>query len=560
MPAAYRVLSALERVSEEQLVSLTPHGHTRPTATDEVLFREGDEPPGLIVVLDGLVATNRLDRGIQREISTQARGGCVGLVATVTSERAYVTAVVRAAGSVLIVPAESLRGLLAEDRALGDAVLQMLFRRREWLTEHGAGVRIVGSRYSPDTHRLREFAGRNRVAHLWIELERHPEADFYLDKLGIEPQETPLVLFGAGEVLRNPTNAEFARAVGLRGGDLAATRSPYDVVIVGAGPAGLAAAVYGASNGLATALLDAVSAGGQAGTAMLIENYLGFPGGISGEELTERALLQAEKFGVQLGIPSRVSALFEQDGYRVLEAEGGRHFVARTAIVASGVEYRRLDVPRLADYEGLGVSYTTAAALEQAGSGGSVVVVGGASSAGQASLSLAAEGHGVFLVVRGDELGAEMARYLIDRIECEESVEVLLHSELRELLGPESLEQVVVEDTQSGARRTLEANAVCILIGAEPCTGWLADAIELDEQGFVVTGHALGVDLHRREPWAALGRGPYLLETSTPGVFAAGDVRSGSVKRVATAAGEGSMAVRFAQECLLSEGSSTRET
>jgi thioredoxin reductase (NADPH) len=504
-----------------------------------------------MVVLSGLVAMIDHQGGVEREILVLGRGGYAGIVAGVTGERAYLTAVVREAGTVLIVSAEILKELIGNDRVLGDLILQLVLRRREWLSEEGAGVRILGSRFSPDTHRLRDFATRNRVAHVWVDLEQHGDADLKLMYAGIDPADTPVVLVRAGEVLRNPTNAQFAQAIGLRGGEGPLNVATYDVVIIGAGPAGLAAAVYGATSGLSVIALDAVAAGGQAATSALIENYLGFPSGLSGAELAERALLQADKFGAHLRVPCRAVRLAEQEGYHLVGVDDGSEMAARSVIIASGVQYRRLEVPHLADFEGVGVAYTSAGVEEQLDPGDSAVVVGGANSAGQAALSLTARGHRVYLVIREADVVTSMARYLIDRIEREGAIEVIYHSEVVRVDGRRHLEGVTIQDNRDRSRRSLQARAMFILIGAEPHTQWLQDAVRLDPGGYVVSGQNLDRRTSDQASWQALARQPYLLETSRPGVFVAGDVRSGSVKRVATAAGEGSMAVRFAQEYLL---------
>jgi len=297
-------------------------------------------------------------------------------------------------------------------------------------------------------------------------------------------------------------------------------------------------------------VLDAVAVGGQAATSARIENYLGFPAGVSGAELAERARLQAEKFNARIRVPCRAIGLTERSGFHVIGLDGGEELLARSVILALGVQYRRLPIPRLADFEGLGVAYATDSAREQLRPGDAVVVVGGANSAGQTSLALVEDGHRVYLVVRGDSLERSMARYLRDRIARDPSVEVLLGHEVRALGGDAHLERVTVEHARTGARRTLDAGAVVVLIGAEPRTDWLAGQIVLDEHGFVLTGPALASSLRDCDPWSQLGRAPFLLETSRPGVFAVGDVRSGSTKMVAAAVAEGGMAVRFVAEHL----------
>jgi thioredoxin reductase (NADPH) len=308
--------------------------------------------------------------------------------------------------------------------------------------------------------------------------------------------------------------------------------------------------VYGAAGGLSTVLIDAVAVGGQAATSGRIENYLGFPAGISGAELAERSLLQAEKFGVEISVPCRAVGLGERDGFHVIALEGGEELLAKAVVLALGVQYRRLPIEGLDEYEGNGIAYAVDVARGELAPGQTAVVVGGANSAGQAALTLAEDGHHVFLVVRAESLAAGMARYLRDRIGHDPAVDVLLGHEVRAVSGGARLEQVIVEETSTGERQPLAASAMVVLIGAQPRTEWLADEIALDEDEFIPTGPQLGALPIQREPWKTLGREPFLVEASRPGVFAVGDVRSGSTKMVAPAAGDGGMAVRFAGEHL----------
>jgi thioredoxin reductase (NADPH) len=415
------------------------------------------------------------------------------------------------------------------------------------------GLRIIGSRHSRDATRLREFAARNRLPHAWIELEEDPnKAEALLERFGAKPSETPVTIWQGEDVLKNPTNAEFARAIGLKVD--APRERTYDLVVVGAGPAGLGASVYGASEGLSTLALESIALGGQAGTSSRIENYPGFPAGLSGFELASRILVQADKFGARTAVPQEVVGLEREDGHYRIQLSDGREVTARSVIAATGARYRRLDVPRLERFEGVSIHYAATEAEAQRCEGEEVVVVGGGNSAGQAALFLAGRTRRVYLLIRGDDLGRSMSRYLVDRIMDAENIELLASTEVRELMGEDRLDGVMVEDNRSGARRTLGAQALFVFIGAEANTGWLKGSVELDGRGFILTGRALDHPMLEEDLWEGLSREPYLLETSLPGVFAAGDVRSDSIKRVASAVGEGSMAVRLVHQYLADAG------
>jgi thioredoxin reductase (NADPH) len=543
-------LGAYPRLSDDQLDSLRAAGEERPTRMDDVLFRQGDAPYDFFVVLEGQAAmVDDGDEG-ERVIAVHGPRRFLGELSVLVGQPAFFTAKVVEPGAVLQVPAERVRERVAEDPAFGDLVLRAFLQRRTILIGLGAGLRIIGSCYSPDTRRLLEFVARNRLPHRWLDLEADPEAERLLHRLGVPPEETPLVLLG-GELLRNPDNAELARA--LRLSSPAPQRDLVDLVVVGAGPAGLAAAVYGASEGLDTVALDAEAAGGQAATSSRIENYLGFPSGLSGAELAERARLQAQKFGATLTVPGAVTALGSRDGHHVLELEEGAPVEARTVIVATGVQYRRLPVPGLEKFEGTSVFHAATVVEARVCSGDPVAVVGGGNSAGQAALFLSRHASHVRLIVREHDLAEHMSRYLVDRIEQTPAIEVLTATEVREVDGAKTLETITVENTDTGNRQQVEARALFVFIGAQPHTAWLGGAVALDEKGFVLTGPAA------RD--AADGElDCMLLETSLPGVLAAGDVRSGSIKRVASAVGEGSMAVRLVHERLAALGRQPAQT
>jgi thioredoxin reductase (NADPH) len=519
---------ALPRLTDEQIASLERHGERRPTEAGEVLFREGDRAYDFFVVLDGKVKVV-VGEGTEEErlIAVHGPGRFLGELSLLIGGPSFLTAVVYRAGEVLSVPVSHIRELATQDSYFGDLLLRAYLIRRSMLIGLGAGLRIIGSRFDPDTRRLREFAARNRIPHRWLDLEEDQEAEELLRQLAITPDETPVVIWGSQHVLRNPSNAELAQAIGPAAPS--ADDLLVDFIVVGAGPAGLAASVYGASEGLTTVMLDSVATGGQAGTSPRIENYLGFPSGISGSELADRALLQAEKFGARIIVPAQATALEPDDARYVVRLADGRTLAGRTVLIATGAQYRRLPVERLELFEGRSVYYAATAIEARMCGGDPVAVVGGGNSAGQAALFLAQFAASVTLVVRESELTTDMSRYLADRIERAPRVEVMLETEVRELIGEHGiLDAVVVENARTGDRQRVESRALFTFIGASPCTDWLEGAVALDADGFVITG----VEAPS-------------LETSLPGVLAAGDVRSGSTRRVASAVGEGAMAVRL---------------
>jgi thioredoxin reductase (NADPH) len=534
---------------EDQIELLGRYGRTRKTEVGDVLFRAGDTDNDFIVILEGEVEVVDDFAGEARTIGVFLAGRFLGELNMLTGQAMYLTAVVREAGEVLAIPREKLKEVVTEELNLSDVILKAFLARRSYMIRTGLGLRIIGSRHSAAASRLREVAARNRVPHVWVELEDDPTADALLEKFGAKRSETPVTVWQGKDVLKNPTMAEFARTTGLE------VRAPlertYDLMVVGAGPAGLGASVYGASEGLSTLALESVALGGQAGTSSRIENYPGFPAGLSGFELASRVLVQADKFGARTAVPREAIGLRREDGhFRVLLSDGGV-VAAHSVIAASGARYRRLEVAGLGRFEGVSVHYAATEAEAQRCEDEEVAVVGGGNSAGQAALFLAGRTRRVYLLIRGDDLGKSMSRYLVDRISRTENVELLTETEIRELSGEDRLEELVVEDNRSGIRRTLGARALFVFIGARANTGWLQGAVELDERGFVLTGRELdGYALEREEEWQKRSREPFLLETSMPGVFAAGDVRSGSIKRCASAVGEGAMAVKLVHQYL----------
>jgi thioredoxin reductase (NADPH) len=540
--------TASPRLTQDQLEFLGRYGETRTTEVGQVLIRAGDRASDFIVVLDGEVEVVDDFAGQARTIGVLLAGNFAGELNLLTGQALYLSFVVRKRGTALAIPRAQLKQVVTEDPTLSDIILKTFLARRSIGMRAGVGLRIIGSRHSRDATRLREYATRNRLVHGWIEVGEDPKAEALLQAFGATPSQTPVAIWQGKEVLKNPTNAELARTMGLKV-DATPGRT-YDLVVVGAGPAGLGASVYGASEGLSTLALESMALGGQAGASSRIENYLGFPAGLSGFELASRALVQADKFGARTAVPQEAVGLSRTDGHYRIELLEGGHVRARSVIAATGARYRRLDVPYLERFEGESIHYAATEAEALRCEGMQVAVVGGGNSAGQAALFLAGRTPRVFLLIRGDNLDKTMSSYLAERVGDAHNVELLANTEVRTLLGEDRLEGIVVEHNRLGARRTLQAGAVFVFIGAQANSGWLEGAVELDERGFVLTGSQFDRSALNGKLWQRRSREPYLLETSLPGVFAAGDVRSGSIKRVASAVGEGAMAVRFAHQYL----------
>jgi thioredoxin reductase (NADPH) len=535
---------AFPRLDDDQLARLRKLGRVRKVESGEVLFASGEVGSDFFVIESGAVAIVQGLGHEDRVIAVHGRHRFLGELGLLWGQRLYLSGVVRDAGQVVQVPLERLREIVAEDKTFSDLILGAFIARRSILIDVGTGIKLIGSRFSPDSRRLREFLVRNRMPHQWIDLEEDREADALLSSLAVQPDETPVVIASGGEILRNPSNADLGKAIGL--GSRGSPPALCDMVVVGAGPAGLASALYATSEGLDVQGVEAIASGGQAGTSARIENYLGFPAGISGSELTQRAGVQAAKFGARLAVPAAAVALKSKRGRHEIKLSNGEVATGRAVVIASGAQYRRLDVARLDEFEGGGVYYAATQAEAQLCAGDPIVIVGGGNSAGQAAIFLSGRGSHCRLLIRGDDLAKSMSSYLVDQIERNHSIEVLRHSQVVELGGERELESVTVADTRSGERTRLPARALFVFIGASPHTEWLERQLATDRAGFLLTGRDLeGEDLVEFD-----GDLPLFLETSRPGIFAVGDVRSGSIKRVASAVGEGSMAVRLIHQRL----------
>jgi thioredoxin reductase (NADPH) len=533
---------AFPTLTSAELQALSTRNTRREVRTGEILYQEGDREHSFFVVLEGAVEVLDNSRGAPHRITVHRRGQFSGDVDLMSSRVTLVTGRVIEDGAVLQLSIPELRRAVDEMPDLGDKILKAFLMRRTLILADGfQGVRIIGSRFSPEAHQLRDFASRNAIPIRFMDVETDHEAESILRELGISAAETPIVLGSAGQFHRKPSIEQFANCAGLTA--VLEPEHVYDLIVVGAGPAGLAASVYAASEGLDVLTADALAAGGQAGTSARIENYLGFPAGISGADLTQNALIQAQRFGARITVPISARSLGIDGGDRIVTLVDGRRLRTRCVLVASGVAYRKLDVPRFSEFEGAGIYYAATEMEAKLCRGEEVVVVGAGNSAGQAVVFLSRHASRVHLIVRSDDLGRSMSRYLVDRVQGLENVTISCQTVVSGLEGNGHLS--AVELKTGSTRETIPTSSLFLFIGADPKTDWLRNCVELDRKGFVLTGNWLPQETASNERWRAAGRSPFLLETSLPGVFAAGDVRSGSTKRVAAAVGEGSMAVSF---------------
>jgi thioredoxin reductase (NADPH) len=537
---AFPVLDEAQIAQVANCTTIVPQHHR----DGETLIAVGDRDLKFFIVKSGEIEIIDYSGDEPKTLTTHGKGEFTGDISHLTGTPAMFSAIARGDCEVFEISGEALRHVLNQCPGLSDIILQAFIARRQLLREspNFIGLRVIGSRYSPDTFRVRDFLARNRVLFTWVDLETDPQVDRMLKEFGVTEADTPVVACAHMLLLRNPSNEKLADEIGIH---QSLEHTVYDLLVVGAGPAGLAAAVYGASEGLRTAVLDGVAPGGQAGASMRIENYLGFPTGLTGAELTDRATLQANKFGAHLSIPVAATRLSFENGYAILDAGGKEPITTKCLLIATGAQYRRLDVEGFEQFEGTGVYYAATPAEALLCSGCPAIVVGGGNSAGQAAVFLSAHASRVLLLIRGDDLNKNMSSYLVHRIEQTRNIELLTNTTIQRVVGNGHVEAIEIVNNNTGQQQKIETPAVFSFIGATPRTEWLPPEVERDAKGFVLTGATVAHSQH----WHA-ARTPFLLETSHPGVFAAGDVRAGSAKRVASAVGEGAMSVQFVHEYL----------
>jgi len=536
------------QLTDAQITRIASIGRRRPITRGDVLMDVGGRSLAFFVVLAGEIQVLRQSDEGETLIVTLRAGQFSGEANVLTGRRAVARLRVSEPGEVIELTRDQLLGVIQTDAELSDILMKaFILRRAELINQHFGDVVLIGSMHSAATLRVKEFLARNGHPHVYIDLDRNADAQEMLDRFRVTEADVPVLICRGQSVLKNPSNQQIANCLGFN--DAIDRTHLRDIVVVGAGPAGLAAAVYGASEGLDVLVLEANVAGGQAGSSSRIENYLGFPTGISGELLTARAYAQAQKFGAEVAVAKGATAIACGAHPYAVTMDDGAQVPARTVIIATGAQYRRPAIENLARFEGSGIYYAATEMERQVCAGEEVAVVGGGNSAGQAAVYLADKCRRVHVLVRGSGLADSMSRYLIRRIEDNPTIDLRTRTEIVALEGNEHLEQIRWTSGPSGDVETRSIRHVFMMTGAVPNTAWLSGCLALDGKGFIKTGPALSADDLTAANWP-LSRPPFLLETSRPGVFAVGDVRGGNVKRVASAVGEGSIAVAFVHQVL----------
>ena len=536
-------------LTSEQIARVARHGQKRRVQSGEILIQAGQQHFPFFVVTDGKLEGLRTSPAGEDLVGSLGPGQFSGELNLLTGRRGLATIRVIESGEVIELQRDDLLALIQTDAELSQIFMRAFILRRVALIDRGFGdVVVLGSTFSPRTIEVREFLSRNAHPYTFVDLDRDSSAQEFLDRLHISTADIPVVICRGEATLRNPTNAEIADCIGFNEAIDVDERHVRDVVIVGAGPAGLGAAVYAASEGLDVLMIEANAPGGQAGSSMRIENYLGFPSGITGEELATRAFSQAEKFGAQMIIAKSATHLSCDRRPYTIEIDNGTRVTARTVVIATGAEYRGLPIENLASFNGAGVYYVATPMEAQLCKGETVIIVGGGNSAGQAAVYLAQNGSRVIILVRAGGLVESMSRYLIRRIE-EAGIEVRTNCQIVALEGGTHLERVRCRNGTTGTDTVENIRHLFVMTGAVPATKWLNSCLALDDHGFIKTGPDLSPEDLSAARWP-LARQPHLLETSLPAVFAVGDVRGGNIKRVASAVGEGSIAVAFVHQVL----------
>ena len=545
----------LQKLNAEEIAALSRLGRNRTLADGEHLFFTGDRDLSVYIVLRGQAQVYFMRGGTEREVVVLGEGHVIGDISMLTRMAAVVSVRARGELEVTEIPVKAFRSALSDLPAIAEKIINAFVARRKWLEsmdDFSGVLQILGRRRDPEAFQIRDFLEKNHIPHAFIEVESE-EGSAILKRYDLSndgPGDLPAVIIGAdNRLLRRPSLREVGSATGLRR-CLDAEGHTFDLMIIGAGPAGLSAAVGASSEGLDTAILERYAAGGQAGTSSKIENYPGFPSGISGAELTNRIFLQANRFGAGFTAASPAVGMRNEHSVDrdvwVLELEGGERLRSRSVLIATGAQYRRLDAEGRERFEGAGVYYAALTVDPQLYEHSTVVVVGGGNSAGQAIMYLALRAEKVFVVIRGENLYKSMSSYLVHRIEQMPNVEVLRHTRVRRCEGATCLTAVELEDTETKSTRLIETPALFSFIGALPHTRWLPAGLERDEKGFIKTGRMVS----ESPQWPLRDRKPLLMETSLPGVFAAGDVRAGSTKRCVAAVGEGGQAIECVHDFL----------